>query len=63
MSVMGFQKKFGWGVGGWGELYPIFWDFWNFVYFAKPLSTKDRDDVNGLRTYSVYTLCLVREWL
>ena len=20
MSVMGFQKKFGWGVGGWGEL-------------------------------------------
>ena len=24
MSVMGFQKKkeFGWGVGGWGELYP-----------------------------------------
>ena len=25
-SVMGFQKKFGWRVGGWGELYPIF--FW-----------------------------------
>ena len=25
MSVMGFQKKkFGWGVGGWGELYPHF---------------------------------------
>ena len=25
MTVMGFQKKkFGWGVGGWGELYPIF---------------------------------------
>ena len=23
MSVMGFQKKIGWGVGGWGELYPI----------------------------------------
>ena len=23
MSVMGFQKKFGWGVGGWGEIYPI----------------------------------------
>ena len=22
MSVMVFQKKFGWGVGGWGELYP-----------------------------------------
>ena len=29
MSVMGFQKKkFGWGVGGWGELYPsLFWIF------------------------------------
>ena len=24
MSVMGFQKKFGWGVGGWRELYPSF---------------------------------------
>ena len=24
MSVMGFQKKFGWGLGGWGELYPSF---------------------------------------
>ena len=23
MSVMGFQKKYGW-VGGWGELYPSF---------------------------------------
>ena len=22
MSVMGFQKKFGWVVGGCGELYP-----------------------------------------
>ena len=28
MSVMGFQKKFGWGVGRWGELYPVlFWIF------------------------------------
>ena len=26
MSVMGFKKKIGWGVGGWGELYPGF--FW-----------------------------------
>ena len=24
MSVMGFQKKFRRGVGGWGELYPSF---------------------------------------
>ena len=29
------QKKFGWGVGGWGELYPIFFDFFNF---ANPLT-------------------------
>ena len=28
MSVLGFQKKkFGWGVGGWSELYPSFWGF------------------------------------
>ena len=32
MSVIGFQKKFGWGVGGWGELYPSL--FWNFVIFV-----------------------------
>ena len=37
MSVMGFQKKFGWRVGGWGELYPIFLDFWNLFNFANPL--------------------------
>ena len=30
MSVMGFQKKFGWGVVGWGELYPNFFGFFNF---------------------------------
>ena len=30
MSVMGFQKKFGW-VGGWGELYPSF--FGEFLEF------------------------------
>ena len=30
MSVTGFQKKkFEWRVGGWGELYPSFFDFWN----------------------------------
>ncbi len=28
MSVIGFQKKFGWGgVGGRGELYPSFFGF------------------------------------
>ena len=33
MSVMGFQKKkFGWGwVGGWGELYTIFFGFLEFI--------------------------------
>ena len=29
---MGSKKKFGWGVGVWGELYP---DFLNFFNFAK----------------------------
>ena len=34
MSVMGFQKKF-----GWGELYPNFgfFYFWNLFNFARPL--------------------------
>ena len=28
MSVMGFQKKFQWRVGGWCELHPsLFWIF------------------------------------
>ena len=31
MSVMGFhQKKFGWGVGGRGELHPSFLGFLEF---------------------------------
>ena len=39
MSVLGFQKKFGWGVGGCGELYPSFFlDFWKLFNFAKPFS-------------------------
>ena len=33
-SVMVSKKKFGWGVGGWGELYPSF--FFYFFNFAKP---------------------------
>ena len=38
MSVMGFQKKFGWGggVGVCCELYPVL--FWIFSNFAKPLT-------------------------
>ena len=31
MSVMGFQKKFGWGVDGWGELYPSFFGIFGIV--------------------------------
>ena len=32
MSVMGFQKKFGWGDGGgWGDLHPSL--FWIFGFF------------------------------
>ena len=38
MSVMGFQKISLDGVGGWCELYPIFWDFLNLFNFAKPLA-------------------------
>ena len=42
MSVMGFQKKFGWRVGGWGELYPIFFGFLEKkINFAKPLSSNE----------------------
>ena len=38
MSVMGFQKKFRRGVGGWGELYPsLFGIFLNFFNFANPI--------------------------
>ena len=37
MSVMGFQKKFGWGwVGGVSSI-QVFFVFWNFFNFAKPL--------------------------
>ena len=36
--VRGFQKKIGWGVGGWGELYPIFWIFWIFLTLQNPLT-------------------------
>ena len=38
MSVMGFQKKFGWGFSGWSELYPVFFGFLDLFNFAKPLS-------------------------
>ena len=40
MSVMGFQNKFGWGVGGWvGGVSSIqfFWGILEFFNFAKPL--------------------------
>ena len=38
MSVMGFQKKFGWGggwVGAWGKLYPSL--VWIFLTLQNPL--------------------------
>ena len=31
MSVLGFQNKMYMGVGGWGELYPIFFGFLEFI--------------------------------
>ena len=34
MSVMGFQKKFGWWVGGASSISNFFWDFGNFFNFA-----------------------------
>ena len=36
----GFQKKIWMGVGGWGELYPIF--FWIFVTLQSPLPYVER---------------------
>ena len=37
MSVMGFQKKFAWWVGWWGELYPsLFWIFGIFLTVQSP---------------------------
>ena len=40
MSVMGFQQKKVWmAVGGWGELYPIFfWIFGIILTLQSPLS-------------------------
>ena len=40
MSVMGFKKKSLDGVGGWGEIYPIFFEFLECFLTAKPLSIK-----------------------
>ena len=57
MSVMGFQKKIGWEVGGWGELYPIFLDFWHLFNFAKPLTC------HSLNTYyKCYVYCTVSSY-
>ena len=37
MSVIGLQKKkFGWRVGGWGELSNFFWMFGNFLTLQSP---------------------------
>ena len=37
VSMMGFQKKFGWGVGVLGELNPRCFGLLDFFNFAKPL--------------------------
>ena len=38
MSLMGFQKKLDRGLGGWGELYPIFLGFLElFLTLQSPL--------------------------
>ena len=38
ISMMTFQKKFGWGVGWWGDLSNFFLGFFEvFFNFAKPL--------------------------
>ena len=55
MSVMGFQKKFGWVVSS----IPIYLDFWNFFNFAKPLRVVSKvrklimkvGQTEGLSTY------------
>ena len=50
MSVMGFQKKFGWGMGGWSELYPgSFWIL-EFFNFAKPLTVVDLNVLHAFIT-------------
>ena len=38
MSEVGFQKKVSMGVGGWGELYPICFGFWNLFTLQKNLN-------------------------
>ena len=39
MSVMGFEKKIGWGWVGWVRCIQFFFvDFWNLFNFAKPLN-------------------------
>ena len=54
MSVMGFQKKFGWGwVGGWGELYPVlFWIFGKQLTCKAPKSKRFHRFLASFVTYS-----------
>ena len=53
MSVMGFQKKkFGWRVGGWGELHPIL--LLTFLNFAKPLKPLHCSDWKTRPTITVF---------
>ena len=58
MSVMGIQKKFGWGMGGWGELYPVlFWIFGICFNIAKPLSVAGTHDSHSCPWVRVVELC------
>ena len=50
MSVMGFQKKkFGWGVGGWGDplTQVFFWIFGIFLTFQGPLPEIEHHEQDG----------------
>ena len=61
MSVMGFQKKF---VGGWGELYPIFFGFWEFFNFTKPLtiqpSAREMDECSDIDSCTAICVACTR---
>ena len=45
MSVMGFQKKFGWG---WVGSIQVFFGFLDFFNFAKPLKSETEKEKAGL---------------
>ena len=48
-------------MGGWVELYPIFWDFWNFFNFANPLTREplNRGGIIMLLNCTMHTMMLL----